>query len=566
MLPQKLQHLFEQNEILVLGILIITALALAELAKKLHLPRITGYIAAGIIIGNPVLKLISKQGFEGFQVINLLALGLMSITIGSHLNFHKLKISGKRVLAVFLGESFFAFSLVFLALYFGAAQPILISLLIASISIATAPAATVAVVKETRSKGLLVNTMMPVVAMNNVFCILVFGFFANTLVLKYQGSLDMAILFTRLFREILLALILGLAGGILLKNFSEKNITSGRNILTLVFLTVITITGISETLVINPMFPCMVVGIVISNTSRHRARILTIFEELEYIILIIFFSLAGAHIDVGSLKAAGIMGILYFFARGFGKAAGGSLGAFLCRAPKRIYKYVGASLLPQAGVAIGLVIMASKIEALEPHIDFLTTLVLAVVALNEVFGPPVTKWALSKSGDVDHDRPKLIEFLVEEYVNANLKTADKEDVIHEMIDFFIRSHQATPELKDEITTSVFEREKESSTGIGHGIAIPHGIIDEGPKIWGVIGLSRKGIDFGAADGEPVHLVVLIITPREYRQEIHLAVLSELSRMLSREIVREKLFAAASAAEICDILREQEMGDFNYFID
>ena len=449
-----LQQLFEHNGILILAILIITAVCLSALAKKCHLPKITGYIVAGIIIGAPFLNLISKDNYEKFQVINLFALGLMSITIGSHLNLHKLRISGKRVITVFLGESILAFSLVFFSFYFFSGNTLLICLLIAAISIATAPAATVAVVKDTKSKGLLVNTILPVVALNNVVCIVVFDLLLDAVILVDSSSFNITSLLFTVLKEFLGAITLGSICGFILKYFSEKYIHSSRYILTMVILAVITITGISNLFQINLMLPCIVVGIVISNTSHFRHKILTIFEEIEYIILIIFFSLAGAHIDTTSIKIAGFLGIMYFFARGIGKTFGGSLGAYLSGAPKRIYENIGISLLPQAGVAIGLVIMAGEIAVLSDHIDFLTTLVLAVVALNELFGPPATKWALSRSGDLGQDKPKLIDFISEEYIKANIKAGNKEDALKEMISFFIDSHKGTSELKDEITKSV----------------------------------------------------------------------------------------------------------------
>ncbi len=555
--------------ILIISLLIITGLVFAQIAKKFKLPQITGYILAGIIIGDPFLHLISKGNFKGFQNINLIALGLMSITIGAHLNFHKLKNSGKRVISVLIFESVFAYSFVFMALYFFGGtrifgNDIYFIMLIASIAIATAPAATVATVKEIKAKGLVVNTMMPVVAMNNVLCILIFGICA--IIYSKAGSLTALDLVSYFGKELTLAIVIGIIAGFFLKIFAEKNISSSGHVLTLVFLTVLATTGISQLFDINSMLPCIIIGIVITNTSEYRNTILTIFEEIEYLILIIFFALAGAHIDIKSIGTAGLIGLLYFLARGFGKYFGGYIGAYISKAPKRVYRYVGAALLPQAGVAIGLVIMARNMEALKGKLDFLTTLVLAVVAMNEIFGPPLTKWALTKSGDAGQDRPKLIEFLLEEYINPNLKAETKEEAIEEIITFFIKSHKASKNLEEEIRASVFKREEEASTGIGNGVAIPHGVVSEGPIIWGAFGLSKKGIEFDAIDGKPVNLIVLIVTPKNHKANMHLAVLSQLSIVLSDGNTLEKVFQASTAAEVCEILAEKEHKDFNYFLN
>ena len=555
------------NEIFILALLVILGLVLAELANKIHLPRITGYILSGIIIGHPFLDLITHNDYKNLQNINLVALGLMSITIGAHLNFHKLRNSGKRVIFVLLSESSLSFLLVFIVIHYIADQSILFSLLIASISIATAPAATVAIVKEVKAKGLLVNTLMPVVAMNNVLCILVFGFVTSLIILNESpDGFNLMLLISIVGKELFFAAMIGIVAGFLLKIFAEKTITSDRSVLTLVLLTVLFVTGVSKSLNINPMLPSMIIGIYISNMSHHRAKILSIFDDIEYLIIIIFFSLAGAHIDIQSLSVAGFAAVLYFFARGIGKILGANIGAFIGQAPERVYKNIGGGLIPQAGVAIGLVIMAGEIEELTPVISFLTTLVLAVVAINEIIGPPMTKWALVRSGDANQDRPKLIEFLIEDYILANMKSRTKDEAIVELIDFFIKSHKGTDELREEILKSVIDRENLSSTAIGHGIAIPHGVIKEGPVIWGALGLSKEGIEFDAVDGKPVHLFILIITPIDHKNDLHLAVLSEISKMLSVDEIREKLFKSKSASEVCETLLTNKSKSFNPFLD
>lgn len=171
-----------------------------------------------------------------------------------------------------------------------------------------------------------------------------------------------------------------------------------------------------------------------------------------------------------------------------------------------------------------------------------------------------------KSGDAGQDRPKLIEFLLEDYIKPNLKAATKDEAIKEIIDFFIKSHSGSKEQNDQILSSVMSREAEGSTGIGHGVAIPHGVVDEGPIIWGALGLSRQGIDFDSIDGEPVHLIVLIVTPKNHKADMHLAVLSEISKILSDDPTLKRVFAAETAAEICEILSEKENKNFNYFLD
>ncbi|MBN1968806.1 MAG: PTS sugar transporter subunit IIA [Candidatus Delongbacteria bacterium] len=561
-----MENLFYHNELLLLSVIIVTGMSFAWISKKFKLPKVTGYIAAGMILGKPLLNIISEQSFESFKSINVIALSMMSVTIGAHLNYHKLKNSGKRVISVLLFESTLTFIGVSSVVYFFTDLGLIISLLIGSIAIETGPAATVAVVKDTKSKGLLVNTIMPVVAMNNVLCILVFGVFANVVVFDHLGTFSIIDLIQSVMKELILAIILGVILGLILTYFAGRNISSNTYVLSLFFLTILAVAGISKIINVNAMLPSMFVGIVVTNFSYHRSKILSIFEEIGYIVFIIFFALAGAHIDMSNLLSAGIIGLLYFLARSGGKIVGGFTGAYLAGTSSRIYKYIGTSLLPHAGVAIGLIIVAADIEALKPHINFITTLVLAVVGISEILGPPLTRWSLEKGGDANNDRPKLIEFLLEEYINPSIKSKTKDDALKELVEFFSKTHKCNQNQKNEILKSVFERETDGSTGVGHGIAIPHAVIDKGPVIWGAIGLSTGGIEWDSFDEKPVHLIVLVVTPKEQKHNMHLEVMAEIAKILSDDSTRTKLFKSRNAFEVVEVFREKEMKEFSYFID
>lgn len=562
----ELRQLLQGNILLTISLLVILGMALAEGADKLHLPKITGYILAGIILGNPGLQLISKVGFQRLHVFNLVALGLMSITIGSHLDFYRLKNSIKRVLAIFLGEITLSFSLVFCALYFLLKQDCLFSLLVAAISMATAPAAVVAIIKETRSKGLLVNTLMPVVALNNITCILAFGVIVNIMIFSHGPSQQVIDLGWSLGREIVWDLFLGLGGGCGLIFFARRNVGERAKILTGVFLLVFLLTGISQHLKINSMLPCLLSGMLVTNFCIHRHQVLNVFQELEHIIFIVFFVLAGAHLDLFSLRLGGIISLAYFFARALGKINGSFIAGKLIGLPKRIYQNIGLTLLPQAGVAIGLVIMAGEVEILKDKLEFLTTLVLAVVTLNELLGPPLAQIGLKRSAEFGENRPRLIEFFREEYINLSLAGKNKPEVLESLVDFYAQTHKLTKKEQEEVLNTVLAREASGSTGFGHGIAVPHGLISSRKNISGVVGLSKQGIDFGAVDDRPVKLFVLVVTPREQKKDMHLLVLAELSKLLADSDFRQAVFNARSALEICELIKEQEDKDFNLFLE
>ncbi len=558
--------LFDDNPFFTLTVLMALGISFGYLAKFVRLPKITGYITAGILVGEPVLGLVTKDITDGFSGISYIALGLMSFTIGAHIDFHKLKNSGKRVVSISAGEIAATFILVFAVFYFFILDNLFLSLLISSISVSTSPAAIVSVVKETKSKGLFVNTLMPVVAINNFTAIALFSLVLGSRSILTGTSLPVLSIVLSMIEELSLELIIGISCGLFIKYFAEKNTDSDKLILTSVLIAVFASTGLSKAFSLNNMLPNMIAGMTIINTSSYRKKILTVFEDIEYIIIIIFFTVAGTHLHVKSLAVTGYMALVYVLIRGGAKASGGTLGAYLYGSPRRIYQNIGVSLLPQAGVAIGLVTLAANVDGIEDIQRFLTTLVLATVTLNELIGPLATRYALGKCGEVNRNRPQLIEFISEEFINPHIKSRTKKEAIEEMVDFFIRSHKGSKKFREDILKSVMERENDMSTGIGKGIAIPHGIVRSGPIIWGALGLSKEGVEFDSLDGKPVHLIILIVTPREHKADMHLSVLSEISKMISNDEIKNKLFRCSSADQVCEILTEQEHKHFNYFLD
>ena len=147
----------------------------------------------------------------------------------------------------------------------------------------------------------------------------------------------------------------------------------------------------------------------------------------------------------------------------------------------------------------------------------------------------------------------------------DLKAEDKWDAIRRLSGFLMRTHRVEHISEDELYASVCAREEEMSTAIGEGIAIPHGHVDKGPAIQGVMGICREGIDFDAPDGEPVRLILLIATPQDKR-DLHLKVLASLSRMMSNPKIRNRLIAALSPEDAMEVIESEEVRDYNYFLD
>ncbi len=538
-------------------------------ARKLKLPTILGYMVGGLAMGHGVLDLISDKTSDTLLFINHIALGLMALSIGTHINFHRLRNSGKRVLVISLFDNLFPFILVYVVSRHLFGQSTLLSLLLAAISISTAPATTIALVDETRSKGTLVNTLMPVVALNNVTCIFLFtliitymDLFSGGHIASFQNLVAAAGV---VVKEILKSGIIAVLCGYALRRYVESKTLHKGESLTIIFFFIMAVTGLSMALNIMGMLTCLFMGIYISNFGTNRKTIVQTFEDTQHMILVLFFGMAGTHLSFSNFSLAAWLIFGFFAARFFGKVMAGMLGSWLTCSPVRLTRYLGFTLTSQAGVAIGLVILAFEVPQLKGISDLLATIVMISVNINEFVGPIIGKWALIKSGEAGQDRLKLIDFIGEEFINANIKSTNKTLALEEMSKFLLKSHNLPQDRLEEFLGAVLEREGQQSTGIGAGVAIPHGVIETGEEIIGVIGRSRKGIEYGSPDGKKVYLIIMLITPKSLNTR-HLKVLAEIIKLVQDSPTRRRLLTAKTAAQLYEVVHRIEHDKFNYFLD
>jgi mannitol/fructose-specific phosphotransferase system IIA component (Ntr-type) len=224
------------------------------------------------------------------------------------------------------------------------------------------------------------------------------------------------------------------------------------------------------------------------------------------------------------------------------------------------------ALYPQSGIAIGLVILLGN-EASIPEVirHTVSAIILAGVTIAEIAGPFCTKAALTRSGEANRDRQRLVEFLAEEFIMVDLKALDKWDAIRQLVAFLMRTHRVEHITQEELYQSIVARENQFSTAMGREIALPHGRIAKGSAIQGVMGICRDGVDFGAPDGKPVKLIMLIATPED-KKDLHLKVLASLSAMVRDDAIRTRLIAAISSEDAMEVIESKEVRDYNYFLD
>jgi len=556
--------------LLTLSIVIFVGVACGAGARRIGLPSVTGQILAGLLMGQAGLAIFSSEDLHGLEPLTQLALGLIAVTVGAHLNLQRLRNAERRLFYLLLTESLVTPIVVFAALFVLPASSARLALLLAAISIATAPATIVAIVKETRSKGVFVKTLVAAVALNNMACIVLFEVARNVskaIWVGGDGGVPLGYSAAQsAMAELMIAAAIGGGVAIAMDRFARfaihrDNLTTGA-VLALIFAT-----GLATALDTSPLLACLVLGIVQTNITRTRSHLVdSVFADFEPTILAIFFTLAGLHLTTEHLGTASLMAVSYFLARALGKYAAADLAMRLAHATDRVRQNLGIALVPQAGVAVGLVIVIQNDPAFGDIAGILSAVVLSVVLVNEIIGPILTRLALGRAGEIGKDRLRLIDFLQEENIVTDFSPESKEQAILELTDRLIRSHGLRDLDKESLIDSILSRENQASTCLGGGLAVPHGILPEGYPMVGVMAISREGLDFETPDGQPIHCMVLLGTSPEERER-HLQVLATLARTIGMGVeLQEMLFNAKSAAHAYEILHGEESEDFNYFLE
>ncbi|WP_416197132.1 MAG: Kef-type K+ transport system, membrane component KefB [Sporanaerobacter sp.] len=386
-----------------IAVILFAGMGTAKILSKFKLPNVTGYLIAGLIIGPSLLGIIPKEASDKLSIISEAALSFIAYSIGSEFNIENLKRVGKGVIIITVLEALTAVFLVDIVMIFVLGQPVAFSLVLGAIAAATAPAATLMVVRQYKAKGPVVDTLLPVVAMDDAVGIMAFGIsttIAQTLV-KNSGSISIAkIILIPLF-EIVAALAIGFGMGILLTYLSKK-VKGEDGLLSIVIAVLFATAGIAIRFNLSSLLACMMIGATLTNLDPNNKRAFTTVDRFTPPVLISFFTIAGVQLDLSILKEVGLLGIVYIVVRVVGKMLGAYLGAKISDFPDTVQKYLGFTLIPQAGVAIGLSMIAQNTLP-SPYGAQVRTIVLAATVIYELLGPMITKTALIKAGEIKLD-------------------------------------------------------------------------------------------------------------------------------------------------------------------
>ncbi len=420
-----IQHYFHAHSLPILaliGIIAILSFYFGKLTKAIRLPLIIGYMFFGVLIGPSFLGIFSQSIQSQLSFITEIALGFVALTIGLELNLNDLKKQGSGIISIIFAESFGAFILVFFAVLL-VTKNIPLALIFGSIAPASAPAGTVAVIKEYRAKGTLTKALYAVVGFDDGLGIILFGFASAIAknILLHQTGTSTGSFFTLILtpmKEIALSIIIGLIVGALFCILVRK-LKSSSDYFIHIFGIVLLMVGLSRAFHLSLILTNMTAGILIINTQR-RNLIETMHRELTNVIpllFILFFTLAGTNLRIGALPSLGLLGVVYIIARSGGLIGGSRLGSLFGKVSKNVRNYIGLGILSQAGVAIGLSLIVKQdfsglgkvIESTGKSIitsgDQIGTIVITTITATciffEIIGPILTKIALKKAGEIN---------------------------------------------------------------------------------------------------------------------------------------------------------------------
>ncbi len=389
------------------GIMIATGLLFGKIAKYVRLPNVTGYLVGGLLIGPSILNVVKEDAFAGLEIVSTVALGFIAFTIGNEFKLSYFKRVGTRPLVIAALEATFGVLFVFVALilYFLIVgnlnnTSVRFSLVLAAIAAATAPAATLMVVRQYKAKGTLTETLMSVVAIDDSVAIILFGIFVSiaNAIAPEAASASLWIQILRPFYEIIVSLLLGGAiGGILVLGCIW--FTGRGNRISLVVASLFLTLYLADLVGGSQLLAAMAMGGVFANLSKKYEEVNGLIYFVTPPIFIMFFVLSGAELELKVLLVVGLIGVLYILFRVFGKIFGAWLGARITKAEPKVAKYLGWALLPQAGVAIGLSLIAAEI--LNPEMGSqIRAIVLSATLIYELIGPVVTKQSLKLAGEL----------------------------------------------------------------------------------------------------------------------------------------------------------------------
>lgn len=408
-------HITSSVSVIVISValMLISGFAMTRITKKLRLPNVTAYIVAGILIGPYCLNLIPASVVDGMSFIADIALAFIAFSTGEFFKFSTLKKSGAKAMIITVMEACLASVLVFIIVYFILGLELNFAIVLAALASATAPASTVMTIRQTHAKGDFVETLLQVVALDDVVGLIAYSIAISVALASMTGDFHAGNIIKPIVLNIAV-FALGGVFGLFLKLLLHKRSTDNRLIVSIALL--FAFCGICAVLDVSPLLGCMSMSMIYINLTDDER----LFKQLNYFsppILLLFFVRSGVNFDLGALinssESIGSVpllhiGVIYFIVRIIGKYIGAFVGCAMVKKDKLVRNYLGLALIPQAGVAIGLAAMGARTLGGETG-DVLETIILASSVLYELIGPACAKLSLYLSKSYSNKLEDIVE-------------------------------------------------------------------------------------------------------------------------------------------------------------
>lgn len=385
------------NMLLALSLALIVGLFFSRIIRLIHLPNVTAYLVGGLLVGPSVLGLLPQDAVASLSVLTDVALGFIAYSIGAEFRLSYLRQIGSKPIVITLFEGLCAVALVDVALI-AMGFPLPLCLMLGAIAAATAPAATLMVVRQYKARGPVCSMLLPVVAMDDALCLMAFSISSAIAAAIYSGeALTVQSMLISPLLQIAGSLLLG-AGIGLVQALAARFFHSRGNMLSLTIAAVLGGLALCEMWDLSSLLVCMMIGAVMINLSPASNKIIEQCDRFTPPLFMLFFVLSGADLNLSVLPTVGLLGVSYLLFRSLGKWVGAFIGSSLVKAEPNVRKYLGYTLLPQAGVAIGMTQLAMQV--IPEYGVTVRAVILAGTLVYELIGPVITKVALTRAGEI----------------------------------------------------------------------------------------------------------------------------------------------------------------------
>ena len=400
--------------LLSIAVALCAGLLVSRFVKPLKLPAVTGYLIAGILIGPYCLGKLGVQGLgfptttdvKALSLFNDVALGFIAFAIGNEFRLSQLRQTGKQATVIGIFQALTAtlmVDLVLIGLHFfvlGDSMSIADAIVLGAIATATAPAATLMVVRQYKAKGELTDLLLPIVALDDAVGLIVFAVSFGVAKAINYGNYDMTSILVEPLLEIVLSILMGFVMGSIFKSNSKRLSLSITFVILTVALSMMEFEVGGVKIGFSSLLVCMMLGTVFCNVCDFSAEIMEKTDRWTAPLYILFFVLSGAELELNvfSSMSVVIIGAAYILARSFGKWLGASISSKFMKCPPKVQKWLGITLLPQAGVALGMSVTVA--QTLGADGVMVRNIVLFGVLIYELIGPALTRIALTEAGDI----------------------------------------------------------------------------------------------------------------------------------------------------------------------